>query len=224
MTLPLQYAEGRAYFMDFELKVGAGVLIPRPETELLVERAAEACAALRCKRNDEKGILRVLDLCTGSGNIAISLTKYVRRSKILALDISPEALAAAGFNAAGLGAGENVSFVRSDLFGGICKKKYFDIIVSNPPYVSGADMATLPDDVLEEPRTALYGGPDGLDFYRRIACDAKYFLKKDGFILMEMGYDQSAAVRAILRAEGYRDTEIFKDYSGIDRIIKAANG
>ncbi|MCK4463927.1 MAG: peptide chain release factor N(5)-glutamine methyltransferase, partial [Candidatus Omnitrophica bacterium] len=165
--------------------------------------------------------IRILDIGTGCGNIAISLTKYLPQSKIIALDISHSALLKARENAEILDVSDKVAFLESDLLGALKEKGLFDIIICNPPYVSEKDMRRLPDEVREEPHSALYGGVDGLNFYRRIVKDAKSYLKKEGFLLVETGYNQSESVKALLEDNGYINIEIFRDYSGIDRIVKA---
>jgi len=214
-----QYRTGKAYFMDFVLEVTPDTLIPRPETEILVEKALDITRASRPDR-----VWRILDVGTGSGNIAISLTKYIIHSKIIGLDISYKALLKAKENAAVNSAGDSLSFVQSDLFSALGQGELFDIIVSNPPYVAQYDMKNLPDEVKEEPVLALYGGEDGIDFYRKICPEAKKHLKKGGYLVMEIGYDQSGRVKDLLDDEGYDQIEIFKDYSSIDRIVKAKNG
>lgn len=233
-----QYKTGVAYFMDFEFKVSPDTFIPRPETELLVDKAIETVKLIHGMRpkgvlsevegrytrydiRNTKYDLRILDIGTGCGNIAISLTKYLPQSKIIALDISHSALLKARKNAEMLDVSDKVTFLESDLLGALKEKGLFDIIICNPPYVSEKDMCWLPDEVREEPYAALYGGRDGLNFYRRIVKDAKPYLKKDGFLLMETGYDQSESVKALLEDNGYINIEIFKDYSRIDRILKA---
>ena len=221
MSIPEQYKTGIAYFMDFEFKVSPDTLIPRPETELLVEKVIETANKLYDLRLTTYN-LQILDIGTGCGNIAISLTKYIPQSRITALDISDEALIKAKQNAFDLGVSDKIDFIKSNLFDSLEYSVKYDIIVSNPPYVSKIDMGTLPEEVNEEPPAALYGGVDGLDFYKKIIRGAPKFLKKNGFLIMEMGYDQSLSVQDILKDSGYRDIEIFKDYSGIDRIAKAS--
>ena len=221
MSLPDQYKTGIAYFMDFEIGVNSSTFIPRPETEILVEKTLDIIDLIH-KKNKSKNKIDILDLCTGSGNIAISLTKYNEQSKIIALDISREALVKARENALKYGISDSIRFIQSDLFSGLNKRKaLFDIIVSNPPYISNKDMAWIDDIVKTEPFIALYGGTDGLDYYRHIIKEAKYYLKKDGYILMEMGYDQSEAVTNMLIENGYSHIELYKDYSDINRIVKA---
>ncbi|MDD5439912.1 MAG: peptide chain release factor N(5)-glutamine methyltransferase [Candidatus Omnitrophica bacterium] len=217
--MPEQYRTGRAYFMDFEFSVTRDTFIPRPETELLVEKVTETIRDTANVRS-----WRILDIGTGSGNIAISLTKYVENCTIIGLDISEDALRLARINAEACGVGNRVSFVRSDLTQGLSSGPIFDIIVSNPPYIALYDVAGLPDEVKYEPFSALYGGVDGLDYVRRIARNAKLLLKEGGYLFMEIGYDQSINVRRIFGEEGYRDVELFKDYASIDRIVRGTNG
>jgi len=219
---PVQYVAGKVNFMGLELKVRPGVFIPRPETELLVEKVFYAAGAIRntpsASPRGEHDAIRILDLCTGSGNIAISLAKTLKDAKIIASDISDEALAVAGENAE-LHNCKNIEFIKSDLFDKLSIER-FDIIVSNPPYVSESDWPELPKDVLCEPRLALYAGRGGLDFYKRIFREAAAFLKRDGYLFMEIGYNQKDSVIDLINGK-WELREIVKDYNGIDRIIIA---
>lgn len=224
---PVQYITGNVNFMGLELKVRPGVFIPRPETELLVEKIIELVHCPQSTVHGKNSVrrpstvdrgLRILDLCTGSGNIAISLAKTLKDAKIIASDISDEALAIARSNAEFHDCG-NIEFIKSDLFDHIYKEA-FDIIVSNPPYVSESDWPELPKDVLCEPRLALYAGRDGLDFYKRIFREAAAFLKKDGYLFMEIGYNQKDSVIDLINGK-WELREIVKDYNAIDRIIIA---
>jgi len=208
--------------MDLELKVNKHTFIPRPETEILVEKTVEIARYLQSGKS--RKALNILDLCSGSGNISISLTKYVSASRICALDISLRAIMAARENAFFNGALGRIAFIQSDMFGALYKNNYFDIIVSNPPYISQKDIDILPDEVKEEPELALFGGKDGLSFYRRIAKEAKEYLASGGYILTEVGYDQAHAVKSLYEENGFTGIEIFKDYCGIERIVKAKNG
>ncbi len=201
---PLQYALGDAVFFGYTIKVNENVLIPRPETEEVTEKALEFI------RPDSK----VLDLCTGSGAIAVAVAKQ-RGIKVTASDISAEALAVAEANAKENGA--EVSFIQSDMFTAI--EGTFDVIISNPPYIAKSDMLTLPDNVKKEPYIALYGGEDGLDYYRIIADKAKDFLTDNGVLVLEIGYNQSESVTAML--SGWADVETTKDFNGLDRILTA---
>ena len=206
-------------FMDFEFDTGSATLSPRPETEILVERAAHIL-----KENQGGFACDILDIGTGCGNIAISLTNYIPSSRIVALDISDTALRVAKSNAEKYGVLDRIEFVKSDLFENIWHRRElsFDLVISNPPYVSLEDFDSLSENVKDDPYIALYGGVDGSDFYRRIVNDAHFFLKLEGTLLMEVGYNQAMCVKEILTKTGiFGDIEIFKDYSGIDRVVKA---
>jgi len=211
-----------AHFLDFTFNTENNAFFPRPETEILVEKVLECLS-------EKKGLehpYNILDIGTGCGNIAISLTKYLSSSKIVASDISDEALRTASGNARVYGASECIDFIKSDLFRNLSSayRLYFDLIVSNPPYISLADFSTLPEEVHSDPYRALYGGKDGLKFYREIVKYAPMFLKKKGLLMMEAGYDQAAHIKEMLTNSGFVNIAIYKDYSGVDRIIKAENG
>ena len=215
-------------FMDFEFKTGNVTLAPRSDTEILVEKAVELFEkGDSAPFPDGKRALSpfsILDIGTGCGNIAISLTNYIPSSRIVALDISDSALYTAKENAVKYGVENRIEFIKSDLFENLRARReiFFDLVIANPPYVNFGDLASLPDGVKDEPLSALYGGRDGLDFYRRIADEAASFMKPDGILLMEIGYGQALSVRSLLKAPGrYEDIEFFKDYSGIDRIVYA---
>jgi release factor glutamine methyltransferase len=228
---PIQYIIGHAEFCGLDLRVDERVLIPRPETELLVE------AALDLLRRTPYSVrrTRVLDLCTGSGNIAISiaramdgkldpepaegLTKRASICTIVASDISDGSLDVARDNAMRHGLDGSILFVKSDLFDDIDGR--FDIIISNPPYIAGPEFAGLQKEVLKEPRAALYGGEDGLDFYRRIASGAPAHLARGGRLIMEIGYGQRGMVVAIAEGAGFEVVEVVKDQAGIDRVVVA---
>jgi len=224
---PVQYVMSKAKFCGLDFTVDERVLIPRPETELLVEVAA--CLASNSKlpgpQRTRAGTgkaqrLQILDLCTGSGCIAIALTKSVADCKIIASDISEGALTVARINAGQHGLGGRIEFVKSDLFDEITGE--FDIIISNPPYVAGYEFPLLQKEVLAEPRLALDGGEDGLGFYRRIAIKAPMHLKEDGHLLLEVGFGQAGRVKDILEFSGKLSvTEIRPDHYGIRRLIIA---
>lgn len=203
--------------MDFEFKTENVSFHPRFETEILVEKALEA-------QSLKKNAPNILDIGTGCGNIAISLTKYIPSSRIVALDISDTALRVAAENAAKYGVDDRIEFIRSDLFGNIRTRyrNFFDLIISNPPYVSLEDFSSLPAEVKDDPYIALYGGRDGLGIYRRIIKEARIYLKREGVLLVEVGYGQSRSVKDMLSRSGvFSDEEIYKDYSGIERIVSA---
>jgi len=205
-----------AHFLDFELNTENSVFFPRPETEILVEKALLYISGKRS--------CNILDIGTGSGNIAIGLTKYLTSSKIVALDISDTALRVARENAENYGVEKRIEFVKSDVFKNLPKryKNFFDLIISNPPYVALEDFFSLPPEVRNDPYGALYGGRDGLDFYRAISKKAPIFLKKGAVLIMEIGYNQARGVKKILDDSGmYEKVEFHKDYVGINRIIKA---
>lgn len=212
---PIQYIIGHTEFCGLDINVNEDVLIPRPETELLVEVVAE----LGHRSQDTRHRLKILDLCTGSGCIAIALTKRLVDCKIVASDISEKALSLARENGEKHLAGQ-IEFVKSDLFCDL--NGLFDIIVSNPPYISGPEFEDLQEEVLMEPRIALYGGEDGLDFYRRIFSTAGKFLNDGGHLVVEIGYGQARSVRDICKeSNGFEIIDIKKDASGIDRVIVA---
>ena len=208
---PVQYIIGHAEFCGLDIAVNENVLIPRPETELLVDKAVEVAKS-------QKTDVRALDLCTGSGNIAIALTKGVSACRIVASDISGGALEVARSNADRFGVSGKIEFVKSDLFDKINDR--FDIIVSNPPYIAKFEFETLQKEVLREPRIALDGGDDGLDFYRKIIASAPAYLRPGGYVLFEIGFGQAAEIKKIISASGnFNIIEVAKDFNGIDRVI-----
>ena len=186
---PLQYITGLQEFMKLNFLVNKDVLIPQPDTEILVEEVIDLA-----KKIENPSIL---DLCTGSGAIAISLAKYVPNVKIYATDISKKALEIAKKNAKFNGVLNNIEFKESNLFDKI-KDMKFDIIVSNPPYIPTEDIKNLPIDVKHEPMIALDGGSDGLEFYRKIFENGYKFLNRLGFICVEIGYNQKENVKKII--------------------------
>jgi release factor glutamine methyltransferase len=213
---PVQYVMGKTEFCGLDFVVNENVLIPRPETELLVGTGVDFASAITNIQHP----IRILDLCTGSGCVAIALTKRIPGCKIVASDISEEALGVARLNAEKHGFRDSIEFVKSDLFADL--KGSFDIILSNPPYISGPEFSDLPDEVLKEPRIALYGGEDGLDFYHRIFACAGRFLKSGGHLALEAGYGQFDAIKDIIASsEGFEFIGATKDFNDIDRIIAA---
>lgn len=205
---PLWYCIGDTEFYGYTVKVDERVLIPRPETELLAENAIKLA-------KDKK----VLDLCTGSGAIAIAIKKECESATVSAIDISADALALAKENADSLGA--EIEFIHSDLFAELAETdRKFDIIVSNPPYIRTEDIVALQKEVKDfEPIIALDGGADGLDFYKIIAENAKRYLTENGVLLLECGIGQAQEIAEMLN--GFKKVEIIKDYENIDRIVKA---
>ncbi len=211
---PFQYVLGNTEFYGLELSVGPGVLIPRPETEELVEHAL---AALRQWPLDGD----ILDLCTGSGAIAIALAAALPERRILATDISPDALAWAVRNRDALGLA-NVTVIQSDLFENVPPGRRFGLLTANPPYVSPGEYDTLPRVVRDyEPRTALLADEDGLRFYRLIAEQASGWLLPGAGVFLEIGDTQGDAVRGIFLRSGYDHVDILQDFSGRDRILRA---
>lgn len=206
---PLQYILGSQSFLGHDFFVDDRVLIPRPETELLAERAI---ALLRDSRRT------ALDLCCGSGCIAVSMALAVPDAQVHACDLSEGALAVTRRNAEALGA--RVTLHRGDLLGAV-DGLTFDLIVSNPPYIPTEDCGALQEEVLLEPRLALDGGPDGLHFYRRIAQDAPARLNAGGTLLMEVGCGQAEAVGSLLEAAGFHDVRAHEDYQHILRMMEA---
>lgn len=208
---PLQYITGVQEFMKINFIVTKDVLIPQPDTEILVEEAIKIA-----NRLDNP---LILDLCTGSGAIAVSLAKNIPNAKIVATDISKRALEIARQNAKLNGVLNNIDFIESNLFDKI-KNIKFDIIVSNPPYIETDEIRKLPKDVRQEPTIALDGGKDGLDFYRKIFAKGNEYLNRQGFLCVEIGYNQKEAVRKIIeKKERYVQTYCIKDLCQNDRVI-----
>lgn len=221
--IPLQHITGHAAFMGYEFYVNEHVLIPRADTEVLVEEAFEAV-----KKLSERTLpLRILDMCTGSGCIAVSLACMAGEAgiscEIMAVDLSVEALTVAEQNNQLL-CGGRVKLVRSNLFESLPATPEFDIIVSNPPYIKSEEIENLMPEVRDhEPRMALDGTEDGLYFYRRLAECGRAFLKPGGEILLEIGYDQGLSVPEILKNSGYSRCQVIKDLAGLDRVVKAVS-
>lgn len=210
--IPLQQIIGRQSFMGLDFYVDENVLIPRQDTELLVEEALQ-------ELHDG---MRILDMCTGSGCILLSLLKYSNDCEGIGADISEEALKVAERNRVQLGL-ENAAFIRSDLFEAVEGK--FDLLVSNPPYICSDVIDTLMPEVREhEPRQALDGSADGLHFYRRILADCRAYLKPGGMLLFEIGYDQGEAVKRLMEENGFLEVEVKKDYGGLDRVVLGTLG
>lgn len=209
--VPLQHITHRQEFMKLDFFVNKDVLIPRPDTEILVE---EVIKILNKRRNPY-----VLDLCTGSGAIAISIAKYVKNAKVFAVDISDKALNIAKRNAFDNEVLNKIKFIQSDLFENVGKIK-FDLIVSNPPYIKTEVLENLDKEVKKEPIIALDGGKDGLDFYRKIISQAEKYLKFNGYLCLEIGYDQKIdVIELIENQEHYRGTYSKKDLYDNDRIV-----
>jgi release factor glutamine methyltransferase len=207
--IPLQHITGVQEFMGLEFKVNEHTLIPRQDTEFLVEEAL---------RNLSDG-MSILDMCTGSGCILLSLLKYSNECEGIGIDISEEALAVARENATRLGI--EATFLCGDLFEPLKGCGLFDMIVSNPPYIETAVIDTLMPEVREhEPIRALDGSEDGLFFYRRIVDKSQEYLRKGGYLFFEIGYNQGEAVSKLMRDAGFSHVEVYKDYAGLDRVVK----
>lgn len=207
--IPLQYITNTQEFMKMSFFVNDNVLIPQPDTEILVEETIKI--AKRIKKPT------ILDLCTGSGAIAVSLKKYLQDSIVYASDISPKALEVAKKNAKNNNV--EINFFESDLFENLPNIK-FDIIVSNPPYIKKDLIKTLDKEVQNEPRLALDGGIDGLDFYRKIVNDGYHYLKYNSYLCLEIGYDQKEEVMEIIKNERkYINTYCLKDLYDNNRVI-----
>ena len=207
--MPLQHITHTQEFMKMDFYVDENVLIPRPDTEILVEETIKIAQTMERPK--------ILDLCTGSGAIAISLKKYIPSAQVYAVDISKKALEIAKKNAHRLEA--EVKFIESNLFEKI-KNEKFDIIVSNPPYIKKSDINYLSQEVQKEPQIALDGGYDGLDFYRKISYQAIDYLKFGSYLCFEIGYDQKKEVLEILKGiEHYTKAYCKKDLCGNDRVV-----
>lgn len=205
--VPLQHIIGHTGFMGLDFKVSRDVLIPRQDTETLVETVLD---------REKDPAISILDLCTGSGCIAVSLKKLGGYSQVAASDLSDKAIGLAIRNASINDA--EISIIKSDLFKDIDGR--FDVIVSNPPYIPAEEIETLSPEVRDhDPRMALDGGEDGLDIYRRIVSECGDVLNAGGRLYMEIGFDQAAAVGGLMEKAGFRDIEVVKDLAGKDRVI-----
>ncbi len=209
---PISYIVEHREFMGLDFYVKEGVLIPRPDTETLVEEIIDLC-------KDKE--VNILDIGTGSGAITVSLAKYLSNANLTSFDIADIPLEIGKKNAIKNGVEEKVKFVKSDLFSAIKDKDVkFDVIVSNPPYIRRSDMNTLHTQVKDyEPYNALEGGVDGLDFYRNITKQSNLYLNKGGILAYEVGHDQAQDVAMIMQNNGYTNIYTKKDIQGIDRVV-----
>lgn len=209
---PIAYIVENREFMGLDFYVQEGVLIPRPDTEILVEEVIEL--------GKNKGPINILDIGTGSGAITVSLAKYLESAKITSVDISDIALEIGKKNAKSNNVNDRITFIKSDLFTNIDDSMRFDIIVSNPPYIKREVIETLDKQVKDfEPYSALEGGIDGLDFYRDITTQAKKYLNKGGILAYEVGHDQSEEVSKLMKSNGYTNIYTRKDLQQIDRVV-----
>ena len=217
--VPVHYLVGKREFFSLKFRVNRHVLIPRPETEFVVQRALDLV------KESGKPQVRVSDIGTGCGAIAITIAFEFANVDVHASDISPEALAVARENSEALGVSDRVTFYEGDLFaafGGSSNEK-FDFILSNPPYVRTDEFADLRPEVAEhEPRVALDGGPDGLQFYRRLVSEAPDYLNDGGYLILEIGAGQAESVFNLIRQIGrFLPPEVADDYAGIPRVVQA---
>ncbi|WP_099190069.1 peptide chain release factor N(5)-glutamine methyltransferase [Tepidibacter mesophilus] len=210
---PMAYIIGNREFMGLDFFVKEGVLIPRPDTEVLVEDVIE-----QAKKIDNP---MIVDIGTGSGAISVSLAKYIKDSKVYSLDISDDALEVGSINAKNNDVEDKITFLKSDVFSSLENEDIkFDIIVSNPPYIRREDISCLDVDVKDyEPSLALDGGEDGLDFYRKITEDSVEFIKDNGILGYEVGYDQAHDVKNIMIQNGYENIRILEDLASIQRVV-----
>ena len=209
--VPSQYILGKCEFMGYEFFVDKNVLIPRPDTEVLVETVL--------KISEKEKFKNIIDMCTGSGCIAISLALN-GIDKVAACDISIGALNTAKRNAEYNNISDKIQFVQGDLFENINKSEKYDAIVSNPPYIPTEDISNLMREVRDnEPLTALDGGTDGLDFYRKITEKSLEYLSDGGYLFFEIGYNQGEDLKNIMISFGFDGIQIIKDYAGLDRVV-----
>lgn len=227
--VPWQYLTGHTEFMSLDFLVNEGVLIPRPETELLVEAALKKVESLKLKvkswDSDKGQLLTVVDMGTGCGNIAIALVRALP-CRVYALDISKTALQVAGVNAERLDVNESITFLPGDIFAlGTLEdlEGKADLVISNPPYVPTGELGRLQPEVSRfEPRGALDGGEDGLEFYPPLIEGAAVFLRRGGYLALEVGINQAEVVKQlIVERDRFNCPEIIKDYSGIERVVFA---
>ena len=215
--IPLQHITGEQEFMGMTFCVNEHVLIPRQDTETLAELALDILERGEIPEEAGRGQARILDMCTGSGCILLSVLHFAARSlESTGADLSEEALAVAAQNAERLGI--RAEFIRGDLFENISGR--YGMIISNPPYIRSAEIETLQEEVrLHDPREALDGREDGLYFYRRIVSEAREHLEPGGVLAFEIGYDQAEAVSSLLEQAGYTQVSVKKDLAGLDRVV-----
>lgn len=217
--VPTAYITGRREFMGLDFAVSRATLIPRPDTEILVEAALERLAKMAANANSTRA-LHFADIGTGTGAVALAVLHYLAKSTAETVDISSAACEVAQRNAAALALTDRITFHTGDLLAPLAGKT-FDAILSNPPYIPDADIASLAPEVQRfEPHAALSGGADGLDFYRRLTKDAPAMLETGGFMALEVGIHQAKAVVALMKANPrIGRTEILRDYAGVERVV-----
>ncbi|MFZ7119461.1 MAG: peptide chain release factor N(5)-glutamine methyltransferase [Eubacteriaceae bacterium] len=215
---PVAYIVENQEFMGLNYYVNKNVLIPRPDTEILVEYVIKYC------NNMQKEHINILDIGTGSGAIGLSIAKYIHKSKVTLSDISNNALKIAKINANNIGVSKQVNYCQSDCLDTLVKGKY-DIIISNPPYIPTNEISYLQKEVKEyEPQIALDGGDDGLLYYRKIIKQSKEYLCKNALVIFEIGYNQSIEVMKLLNNAGYKNIQKIKDLGLNDRVVRANAG
>jgi release factor glutamine methyltransferase len=210
---PIAYILGHREFMGLDFFVKEGVLIPRPDTEILIEEVINLSKSIKSPL--------IVDIGTGSGAISVSLAKYIKDAKVYSLDISDTALEVGKINAKNNNVEDRITFLKSDLFSSVENlNSKFDIVVSNPPYIKKDDIYNLDKDVKDyEPILALDGGEDGLNFYRRITKDSLMFLKENGVLAYEVGHDQAEDVKEIMIENNFKNIKIVRDLAGIQRVV-----
>ena len=220
--MPIQYIINRQEFMGLDFWIEEGILIPRADTEILVEKVIDIY-----KNNYYPDMVKIIDIGTGSGAIAVSLAKYIDNCSIAAIDICPDALRVAAKNAHFHEVNNKVTFYLGDLLEPVDRREEYgtyNFVISNPPYIPKHVIDILGGGVRDyEPHLALDGGVDGLNFYRKITVEAKKFLRKDnGYLVFEIGHDQGKDVSKILDINGFKNIEVLQDLAGLDRVIVGA--
>ncbi|MBM7615093.1 peptide chain release factor N(5)-glutamine methyltransferase [Alkaliphilus hydrothermalis] len=216
--MPVQYIINQQEFMGMNFFIEEGVLIPRGDTEILVEEVLSLY-----KKYYPTQQIKVVDIGTGSGAITISLAKFIERIEVISIDISPKALEVARRNAEGLGVVDKIQFVQGSILEPLRDNGHdngLQMIISNPPYIPRAVVEGLQPQVKDyEPHLALVGGEDGLDFYREIIVNAPLYLEDDGWLVFEIGYDQGESVSCLMEARGFKEVKVIKDLAGLDRVV-----
>lgn len=210
---PLQYILKHQEFMGLDFYVDQRVLIPRADSELLIERVLELKREVQSIKERFKP--QIADICTGSGALAITIAHYWPEAEVVGTDLSSDALAVAKLNSERLGA--KIEWRQGDFLAPV-RGETWDLIVSNPPYIGREEYATLAPEIFREPKLAFVGGEDGLDFYRELAKEARSLLKPEGKVVLEIGWQQGDAIEELFRQQGF-GTQVFQDYGGRDRVV-----